>query len=84
MTTDMQFKRMKLVYLITQEDLNNVPILPESPYENTSDIAFCTCGVQKLLESIRPDKTCGPAQIPARVLKESAFELAPILASLFQ
>lgn len=84
MTTDMQFKRMKLVYLITQEDLNNVPILPECPYENTSDIAFCTLGVQKVLESIRPDKPCGPAQIPARVLKESAFELAPILASLFQ
>ena len=63
MTTDMQFKRMKLVCLITQEDLNDVPILPESPYENTSDIAFCTRarGVQKLLESIKPDKACGPA-----------------------
>lgn len=48
------------------------------------DITLFDQGIQKLLESVRPDKACGPDQIPARVLKESAFQLAPVLASLFQ
>ena len=70
--------------VFTCEDLINIPVLPESPYRDIQDITFCARGIQKQLESIRPDKACGPDQIPARVLKESAFELAPIFASLFQ
>ena len=57
---------------------------PESPYRDIPDITFCARGIQKQLESIRSDKACGPDQIRARVFKESAFELAPIFASLFQ
>ena len=70
--------------VFTREDLNNIPSLPESPYCDIPDITFYARGIQKKLESIRPDKACGPDQIPARVLKESASELASILASLFQ
>ena len=70
--------------MFTCEDLINIPVLPESPYWDIQDVTFCTRGIQKQLESIRPDKACGPDQIPACVLKESTFELAPIFASLFQ
>lgn len=70
--------------VFTQEDLNNITVLPESPYWDISDITFWVSGIQKQLESIRPDKAYGPDQIPARVLKESSSELAPILTSLFQ
>lgn len=70
--------------MFTREDLNNIPVLPESPYQDIPDITFFVHGIQKVLESIRPAKACGPDQIPARVLKESASQLAPILASLFQ
>ena len=62
----------------------NIPVLPESLYQDIPDITLFAHGIQKLLESIRPDKACGPDQIPARVLKESASQLAPIFASLFQ
>ena len=70
--------------VFTREDLNNIPVLPESLYQDFPDITFFAHGIQKLLESIRSDKTCGPDQIPARILKESASQLALILASLFQ
>lgn len=41
-------------------------------------------GVKKQLEKIVVTKACGPDLIPARVLKESASEIAPILAEIFQ
>ena len=65
-----------------KEDLNNVPILPESPYGDIPDITFCFPDIQ--IESIRPEKACGPDQNPSYVLKESTFELAPIFASFFR
>lgn len=76
--------RQQYESVLIREDLNNIPILAESPYQDIPDIKFLAHGFQKLLEFIRPDKACGPDQIPARVLKESASHSAPILASLFQ
>ena len=40
------------------EDLNNIPVLPESSYQDILDVTFFAHGIQKLLESIRPDKAC--------------------------
>ena len=70
--------------VFTKENLTNLPDIPESPYGDIPDICFTARGIQSQLESIRPDKACGLEQIPARVLKETATELAPVLASLFQ
>ena len=71
--------------VFTWEDLNNVPILPESHTRIFRILyTFNTRGIQKLLESTRPDKASGPDQIPACVLNESAFEFALILTSLFK
>ena len=41
-------------------------------------------GVLELLESLIPDKASGPDGIPARVLKECAVPLAPVLTEFFQ
>ena len=41
-------------------------------------------GVLKLLKNLKPHKATGPDELPARVLKECAKELAPILTSFFQ
>ena len=41
-------------------------------------------GVQKLLSAINPSKAGGPDQVPCRVLKELAEELAPVLTSIFR
>ena len=71
--------------VFTWEDLNNVPILPESHTRIFRILyTFKTRGIQKLLESRRPDKASGPDQIPACVLNESAFKFALILTSLFK
>jgi hypothetical protein len=48
------------------------------------DIHISVQGVKKQLENIAVTKACGPDLIPARVLKESAAEFAPILAEIFQ
>ena len=48
------------------------------------EITFTTPGIQKQLEAVIPDKACGPDLVPARILKEAAAELAPVLTSLFQ
>ena len=68
--------REKYENVFTWEDLNNVPILPES-HTRIFRIwyTFNTRGIQKLLESTRPDKASGPDQIPACVLNESALNL---------
>ena len=41
-------------------------------------------GVRKLLEAIKHHKATGPDGIPARLLKDYAFELAPVLSHIYQ
>ena len=53
--------------------------LPTMPTINISQN-----GVLKLLKNLKPHKATGPDELPARVLKECASELAPMLTSFFQ
>ena len=64
-----------------KEDLNNVPILPESPYGDIPDITFCSPDIQ--IESIRPEKALDLIKIPVGVLKESYFCAGPYLRFIF-
>lgn len=41
-------------------------------------------GVIKLLRRLNPRKACGPDLLPARILKELADEIAPLLTTIFQ
>ena len=41
-------------------------------------------GVHKLLRNLNPQKASGPDQVPARLLKELADELAPLLTNVFK
>jgi len=43
-----------------------------------------TTGVAKLLRGLKPHKATGPDQVPARILKEIADEIAPAITLLFQ
>ena len=56
-----------------------MPGMNDSPFASAPDIHFSAHGIKKQLESIQPDKASGPDMIPARVLKETASELAPVL-----
>ena len=56
----------------------------DSPFTSDPDIHFSAHGIKKQLENIQPDKASGPDMIPAKVLKKTASELAPVFASIFQ
>ena len=48
------------------------------------DLNITENGVLKLLEGLNPSKASGPDQVPARVLKECAKPLAPVIADFYQ
>ena len=41
-------------------------------------------GVYKLLKNLNQHKATGPDNIPALILEEAAYEMAPILSHLYQ
>ena len=41
-------------------------------------------GIEKLLKELKPNKAQGPGNIPARILKEMASRIAPIMTIIFQ
>ena len=67
----------------TQEDTNQVPSPSGIPYPDMEDIEVDEAGIRKLLQKTNPRKATGPDSIPARILKDCASELAPILTIIF-
>ena len=63
--------------------LVSAPVLPGVSYHSMSDIVVEPYGVEKLLSKVKPSKASGPDEIPCRVLKETAYEIAPILTDIF-
>ena len=71
-------------YVFTQEDPDTkVPDPEGKPYPDMNNILVSEDGVRKLLQKCNPQKATGPDMIPARLLKECAEELAPILAIIY-
>ena len=70
--------------VFTQEDTSILPDLGPSQTPSVPPIKVNRKGVQKLLKDIKPHKATGPDNIPGRLLKEAAEELAPGLAHIFQ
>ena len=64
--------------------LDYIPNLGRPKAPKIKDIVITSPGIEKLLKNIKPNKSSGPDNIPARFLKETAVELAPALALLFQ
>ena len=70
--------------VFTQEDPDTqVPDPDGKPYPDMNNIYVSEDGVRKLLQKSNPRKATGPDMIPARLLKECAEELAPILAIIY-
>ena len=88
----MQIQRTKLTSLTgsmnwsTQRKIPtlNVPSPSGQPYQPMKEITVTEHGVCKLLLKINPRKACGPDTIYARILKDLADELAPLLTSIYQ
>ena len=69
---------------LTQEGDELPPTPPGPRLPDMPAIRVTHKGVLDLLEAIVPGKASGPDNIPARVLKESAESLAPVLTDFFQ
>ena len=69
--------------VFTAEDLKDIPLRNPSIYAVMPDISINVSGVHKLLSDLNPFKATGPDAISTRFLKETAYELAPMLACLF-
>ena len=68
----------KFKSVFTQEDLENLPSLPQV-FPNISQLHFDTVGIAKLLSNLDVKKAAGSDQIPCWVLKTGAQEIAPFL-----
>ena len=66
------------------DDGSPVPDLGNSQHPSMDNITVDQNGVIKLLKNIKPFSASGPDGIPARLLKETAEELAPAVTLLFQ
>ena len=66
------------------EDDTDMPELEPSPYDAMPSIDIHVKGVAKLLRGLKAHKARGPDEVPARLLKEAADQLAPILTTIFR
>ena len=70
--------------VFTQEDCNPHQVTNTDDCPIMPDITINVKGVQKLLEDLDPTKAAGPDEIPSRLLRMVATEIAPALTKLFQ
>ena len=70
--------------VFTCENSSNIPDLGESSVPSMAPIKVTNDGVLKLLQSLNIKKATGPDSLPARILREFATEIAPILTVIFQ
>ncbi len=66
------------------EQADNMPDLGPSLYPDMGHIDVTVNGVTKLLKKLNPHKAAGPDEIPARLLRELADFLGPVLTILYQ
>ena len=66
------------------EQFDDMPILAKNIYAHMPQIEITLDGVVKLLQKLKSYKACGPDQIPNRLLKEIATEIAPALLLIYQ
>ena len=71
---NMQFKSV-----FTSENTSNLPSMGESTFPDVQPIKISVDGVCKLLKDTNITKATGPDSIPARILKEMAEDIAPIM-----
>ena len=68
----------------TEENLDNIPDVGKNPTPSMSSIKITVNGVIKQLKSLKPNKACGPDEIPPWFFKENVEKIAPVLTNIFQ
>ena len=74
----------QFAYVLTSEDTTTLPELSPSPYPDKNHITIHTNGVVRMLRHIKAHKATGSDEMPVRLLKEAADQLAPMLTTIFQ
>ena len=74
----------QFVSVFTNEDQFPLPYIPNEPTPDIAQITINVEGVFNLLTKIEPNKAAGPDGIPPRLLKEMAYQMAPLLTFIFQ
>jgi exonuclease III len=69
--------------VFSDEDTSDIPEISGNPVPSIKKLIIAQPGVEKLLLRLNTSKATGPDNIPCRVLKELAPELAPALTALF-
>ena len=69
--------------VFTKEQLP-IPTKGPSPFPSIQSLEIGLNGVTKQLQALNPNKASGPDEIPAKVLKETANEIFPIIHHIFQ
>jgi hypothetical protein len=69
--------------VFTPEDDKPISASLEDNYPSMPEINVTNNGVEKLLKNIDASKATGPEEISARILKEFAPELSPLLTNIF-
>ena len=69
--------------VFTKENVSNIPELSELPITPLLNVPISVDGVKKLLSTLDSSKSCGPDNIPARILKYCCDEIAPVLTVIF-
>ena len=70
--------------VFTAEDTTDVPALDGPPYDQMDNIHFTPAGIEDQLRKLHPHKACGMDEIPTRLLREIAAEVAGPLCLIFQ
>ena len=65
------------------DEPSSVPTMSEEKLPSITPLAFNTNGILKLLDGLNASKASGPDNIPVRILKECAVQIAPFLQALF-
>ncbi len=69
--------------VFTKENANSTQNIGNQQIPMISNLEIESQGVAKLLSNLDPKKANGPDQLPTRVLKEAATEIAPFLRLIF-
>ena len=70
--------------VFTSEDVTHLPTLSTDPTPSIPPIQIYVDGIYQLLSNIQQHKASGPDNLPARFLKEVAYEISPALSLIFQ
>ena len=70
--------------VFTEENLINLPEMGNNPTSEIPGLQISSKGNLKQLLSLKTNMASGPDDIPSWFLKENAYEIAPILANIFQ